>query len=204
MGSVNKNAVINHNGGVDKLSVGYFQNNNLSAEVQKKSAKMFVEIYSNKYNICNYVSDVKYMRWKKLVYNASLNSVCALTGVDIGRLEIFGGMEGLVRPAMKEIILIAKSDGIILPDDLIEEMIRIDDGKWYKPSMLVDFENNNYMEIINILGNPLKIAAEANISTPYLSVLYETLSVIQKAIAESKGKFVLPLKRPEKDYRAGF
>ena len=204
MGSVNKNALVNHSGGVDRLSIGYFGNKNLSTELQEKVARKFVDIYSNKHNICAYVPDVKYMRWKKLVYNASLNSVCALSGVDIGRLEAFGGMQGLVRPAMKEIISIAKADGIILSDDLIEEMIRIDDGKWYKPSMLIDLENDNYMEIVNILGNPLRIAAKANIPAPYLTVFYEMLLVIQKRIAESKGRFNLPSERPGKYYRVDF
>lgn len=204
MGSESKNGIVNHYGGVDRLSIGYFENDKLLAQRQELAANTFVSLYQNEHNECLYVSDVKHNRWKKLVYNSTLNTICTLAGVDIGRLEIFGGADTLVVPAMQEIISIAKADGVDLPQSLIEDMLRIDDGKYYKPSMLVDFEKGNYMEIENILGAPLKIANEKNVPVPVLTVLYNLLKVHQKRLAESKGYFKLPTNRPSGDYRVEF
>lgn len=69
--------------------------------------------------------------WKKLVYNSTFNTVCTLAGVDIGRLETFGGADTLERDYIHL---------WWLSHSLKEVMLRIDDGKYYKASMLIDFE----------------------------------------------------------------
>lgn len=97
---------------------------------------------------------------------------------------------------MKEIIAIAKSEGVELPEDLMESMIRSDDGEYYPPSMLVDIRKNQYTEYNVILGNALDIASENGVETPTLTILYNLLAVIQMRTKEEKGMFELPEKRP--------
>lgn len=193
--SINYNGVISHVG-TDFVKVGYFFNPNLPVEPQEKAAKDFVGYYHNGKNECVYDDDVKFTRWRKLVYNATLNSICTLTSVDVGRLELFGGVDALVRPAMKEVLAIAKSDGVDLPEDIMEFMIRSDDGVYYEPSMLVDLRKGNYMEVEVISGNPVRVAEKNGVDAPVLNLIYCMLKVVQKRTMEQKGKLEVPKERP--------
>lgn len=192
--SSNYYGVVDHVGHDDML-IGYFPNDNLSKDTQEKKALEFVSLYKNKYNDCEYNDDVKYTRWRKLVYNATLNPVCALTECDVGRLELFGGMD-LVRKAMREVLAVAKADGVELPESIMEFMIRSDDGVYYLPSMLVDVKKQNYMEVEILSGNPVRIAKKHGVPTPCLELIYELLKVVQAKMAEAKGKIVVPKDRP--------
>ncbi|GEQ70558.1 hypothetical protein JCM33374_g4236 [Metschnikowia sp. JCM 33374] len=193
--STNYGGVIDHVGH-DALIVGYFPNPNVDSEAQKAAALEFVGYYKNDKNTCVYDENVRFTRWRKLVYNATLNPVCALTNVDVGRLDLFGGVDSLVRGAMREVLAIAKADGVDLPESIMEDMIRSDDGVYYAPSMLVDIRKQNYIELEVICGNPVRIARELKVEAPLLTIIYNLLSVVQKRTMEEKGKIVVPEKRP--------
>lgn len=187
--------VIDHEGH-DMLQVGYFENGNLPLEVQEKSAKAFVDLYHNGHNDCVYDANVKYTRWRKLVYNATLNPICTLTNVDVGRLELFGGVDSIVRAAMKEVYAIARSDGVELDEKIADAMIRSDDGVYYSPSMLVDIRKGNYVELEVISGNPVRIAQRNGVEAPILTMIYNLLHVVQMRTKEAKGAITVPEKRP--------
>ena len=125
----------------DFVKIGPFHNPNLSHASEEAAAKDFVRIYSagGKTN-CQFEVDVSFGRWRKLVYNACLNSICALTGLDTGRIRLAdGAIEGLVRPAMEEIRAAAKAVGVDLPPNICDFMINIDPITMYlPPSMLGD------------------------------------------------------------------
>lgn len=193
--SLNYGAQISHVG-KDVLQVGYFPNGNLSSGVQEQSARTFVELYHNGKNECTYDGNVKFTRWRKLVYNATLNPICALTNVDVGRLDMFGGVESMVRPAMREVLAIARADGIELPEEIMEAMIRSDDGVYYAPSMLVDVRKGNYVEVEVICGNPVRIAQKYGVSVPTLSLIYNLLTVVQQRTMEANGRIEIPKVRP--------
>jgi ketopantoate reductase len=80
------------------------------------------------------------------VYNACLNPICAITGLDTGRIRLAdGAAEGLVKPAMREIVAAAKANGVVLADDVVEVMIEIDPVELYlSPSMLADVRKVRY------------------------------------------------------------
>lgn len=180
----------------DKVVVSYFENPNLKREIQEEKAKQFVSIYSNEKNTCTYFNDDKWYRYRKLVYNATMNTICALTGVDTGRLEASGGYDSLAVPAMKEIIAIARADGIFLPSDVINTVCHSDEGDYFEPSMRVDVKKGNPLELETILGNVLKVARDLEVATPILDVIYKLLQVVQFRLKESNGYIVLPKERP--------
>ncbi|QLG74118.1 hypothetical protein HG535_0F06300 [Zygotorulaspora mrakii] len=194
----------NHNGSIvqtqnDKSLISYFDNPNLEKSLQEAETKKFISIYSNEKNNCTYFPDAKWYRYRKLVYNATLNTVCALTGVDTGRLELSGGLESLSIPAMHEVIAIAKADDVELPGDVINAVVHSDDGDWFEPSMRVDVKKGNLLELEVILGNLLRVADELQVDAPILTVLYNLLKVVQFRLKESQGMFKLPEKRHVKD-----
>ena len=53
------------------------------------------------------------------MYNACLNPVCAVTGLDTGRVRLAAGcVEGLVWPAMEEVVVVAGRKGVRLEGGL--------------------------------------------------------------------------------------
>lgn len=198
IGSHNHGGVITQSQN-DKCLISYFDNSNLSKELQEEKAKEFVGLYSNDKNTISYFPDVKWYRYRKLVYNATLNTACAITGIDTGRLLLSGTLESISIPAMHEVIKVAKADGVELPSDIINSVIHSDDGDWFKPSMLVDVEKGNPIELEVILGNLLVVARELNVETPTLDILYHLLKSIQFKLKEEKGLFELPKERPIDD-----
>lgn len=82
------------------------------------------------------------------MYNACLNSICAVTGLDTGRVQQTGSLiDGIVRPAMDEIRAAAKASGVQLPttitNDVLSHLEPID--MHFAPSMLVDVEKVSSM-----------------------------------------------------------
>lgn len=198
IGSHNKNGVINqiqH----DKLVVSAFENPNLEKEVQINQAKYFISLHSNDRNTCIYYDDVKWYRYRKLVYNGTLNTICSLTGIDAGRLDLWGGLESIAIPAMKEIIAVAKADGVELPEDVINLVCHGDDGDYFEPSMRVDVKKGNPIELEAILGNFLLNARELNVDTPILEIIYKLLKLVQCRLFEQNGHISVPEERPISD-----
>jgi ketopantoate reductase len=132
-----------HHGSPDDLLIGAFHNPNLSPDVEEKAARDFIELYSAaKKTDCRYSDNVPWARWRKLVYNASWNPICALTGIDSGSIRLIDGMvDNLVRPVMQEVVATANRLGHQFPDDMVESMIGSDPIEQHvKPSMQIDAE----------------------------------------------------------------
>lgn len=126
---------------LDRLIVSPFSHPSADRETVVAAAKKFVEIYgAGGKTQCVYEEDVDYQRWRKLVYNATLNPICAITGLDTGRIRLAdGGVEGLVRPAMEEVVAAARAAGVVLAANVVDTMIGIDPLEIYlEPSMLAD------------------------------------------------------------------
>lgn len=178
----------------DRVSFGYYEDGHHSVSDLKAKLDDFVAIYSKKCIYCQVIEDLTFGRWKKLVYNSTINSVCALTELDTGRAYLSGIDKSMIIPAMQEIKAIAKASmgGKELPENVDLDMLTSDDGIYYKPSMQVDREKGNPMEIEVILGNPLKIAAKLGIDTPILTIIYRLLKGVQFKIFEHRGYIEIP------------
>ena len=112
----------------DSTKCGPFPGQSVPASKAESEAKRFVDIY----NACgkvdwSYDDDVTFTRWRKLVYNSSFNSVSAIMGMDTARMRMSQiVIDDLIKPAMQEIIAIAKAAGVELPEGIDEKLIRVD------------------------------------------------------------------------------
>ena len=176
-----------HQLGKDRLFVGGFDSCDVRAS---RASQRFVDLYSNDgYNLVEFEQRVRYARWKKLLYNAVINSTTALVELDVPRTLEFGkdkiGTEKFIyEPAMREIIAIAASEGIIIEEKYIGFFTEVSRTLLFKPSMCVDREKGQLMEIEVILGNPLKVAQRHGVPTPTLSLLYNLLLLVQASLKE--------------------
>lgn len=127
----------------DLLYLGPFRNPNINLEREDAAAQAFIAMYAAAGKTqCRHCEDVPLARWNKLVFNACLNPICAITGLDDARVRLAeGAVEGLVRPVMMEIVATARALGHMLPDDYIDAVINFDPMDLYlKPSMQCDVE----------------------------------------------------------------
>lgn len=125
----------------DNLSIGAFRNVNVDAGEEQRSTAEFVAMYSAAGKTsCILTLDVGWDRWRKLVYNATFNPLCATTGLDSGSLQLAdGALTTLIKPAMMEIVATAAASGHVYAEDVIERMIDEDPIEaHFVPSMLQD------------------------------------------------------------------
>ncbi|KAK4194921.1 putative 2-dehydropantoate 2-reductase [Triangularia verruculosa] len=178
---------VNH----DRLIISPFSNENISVKRSTAAAKDFQEAYASCPNVtCTYEPRVENARWKKLLYNASYNTIAAILQMDTSRMRASEFIiDDLVRPAMKEIQATARTvSGVDLSDGLIETIIRADNyTAFFRPSMLQDITKGRFIELENILGEPLREADNAGVPTPTLKVIYSLLKGLQFKTKESKG-----------------
>ena len=108
------------------------------------------------------------MVWRKTVMNASMNPVCAVTGLTMARAMndpiIFQIVDGLI----KECIQVARANEISLGWDYYPYAVQyMSSAGNHKPSMLMDVENNRRTEIDFINGKFVEYGERAGIETPY-------------------------------------
>ncbi|RAO68741.1 uncharacterized protein BHQ10_004753 [Talaromyces amestolkiae] len=131
----------------DILTISPFHNPRISADKELAAAQRFVDLYNASGKVsCILEPDVADVRWRKLIYNAAYNSVCAILDLDTTSIRYAKQpLNDLVRPAMWEVWNIAKAAGHPLPPDIVDEKLDIDTWSFFKPSMAQDMSKARNM-----------------------------------------------------------
>jgi 2-dehydropantoate 2-reductase len=132
----------------DILHLGPIYNATIARKTEDELAASFASLYRASGASCLLANDITCMPWKKLVWNASFNGVCAMTSLGSGAIMDSGGVETIIRPVMDEIVTIAKASGCTLPDGIQQRTI-----DWmpreinFRSSMLVDVDRGNLLKL---------------------------------------------------------
>lgn len=112
----------------DSTKCGPFPGQKVPTRKAESEATRFIELYNaNGKTDWKFDEDVNFTRWRKLVYNTSFNSVSAILQMDTTRMRQSQVIiDDLIRPAMLEIIAIAKAAGVDLPAGIDNTLIRVD------------------------------------------------------------------------------
>lgn len=112
------------------------------------------------------------MVWRKTVMNASMNPVCAVTGLTMSRAMNDPIVYQIVDALVKECINVARANEINLGWDYyphaMEYMRNAGD---HKPSMLMDIEAHRRTEIDFINGKFVEYGERTEVDTPYNKTL---------------------------------
>lgn len=184
--------------------VGAFNNPNIPPAASEAAARRLVQMYNACAHVdCSFDADVPSSRWRKLLYNASFNSVATVLRMDTSRMRASEHVvDDLIRPVMLEIVATAAALGVELPAEAVEKIITIDlYASFFKPSMCQDIEKGQFIEFENIIGEPLREAERLGVPTPTLKVLYGVLKGLQYMTMESRGLVEVPAEStPELKY----
>lgn len=128
--------------------------------------------------------DIVSMVWRKSIMNASMNPVCAVTGLTMAQAMNDPMVFHIVDSLLKECITVARVNEISLGWEYypyaVDYLRKAGD---HKPSMLMDVENKRLTEIDYINGKFVEYGARVEIKTPFNT----TMKSLVKAI-ELKGK----------------
>lgn len=178
---------------IDYLQLGIFKKNNLPKQEAEAKLQLFYDCYKlpNDQNTVLIDEDAEAARWYKLFYNSVYNTVCTILDTDLTRVHINNGHKDIFHPLLAEISAIAKSEGYEFTKEKLDFLAHKSDGLFFHPSMQIDKEKDQLMEIEVIIGNPLRIAEKNGVPTPLLLMIYHFLKIIQFNIKEKLGYFTI-------------
>jgi len=121
--------------------------------------------------------DLEPARWSKLIFNATVNSVAALTGLPhdyhFAELDRPTDLGHLVRGLMDEGTQIAGAAGISLREDPWEMNVHATQrGSRHYPSMLEDVEARRPTEVDFITGALVREAERCGVEAPLMTAVY--------------------------------
>lgn len=138
-------------------------------------------------------TDLQLVRWHKLCINASMNPSSILSGgLPNNKMVLDPSLKLHLKSCMEEIFnSVPKILGcefpekFAKPEKILQSIERNKGGA--KPSMLIDWEKGNMLELEVILGNPVRIARENGVVMERLESMYGLLRSAQE-VRERKKK----------------
>lgn len=128
-----------------------------------------------------YVDDLNYLRWKKLVWNIPYNGLTVLMNVSTDKLTFDADSRPLLQDLMREVIEAAAACGATIPFDFIDKMIASTEKMTpYSPSMKLDYEASRPMEIDTMYTCPILTARAAGYEMKKTAVLEQQLRFKEK------------------------
>lgn len=126
-------------------------------------------------------ADISADKWKKLVWNASLNTLSAISGSSPLELLSQDSTRELVRKAMYEVVDVAQALGINLTykdsDRHIEITRKLPD---VRTSMAWDVMNGSAIEHEALCGVVVRLGEREGVATPVLRIFYTLLSLYEQ------------------------
>jgi 2-dehydropantoate 2-reductase len=118
--------------------------------------------------------------WLKVVGNATLNPVSALTGATLVDIITSPTSRDLARTLMEEVDAVARATGADLPVSIEKRMEGAAAVGAHKTSMLQDLEAGRPLEVDALLGAVVELADGAGVPVPSLRVVYSLTKLLDE------------------------
>jgi 2-dehydropantoate 2-reductase len=127
--------------------------------------------------------DIELMIWKKLIVNCCLNTLCAITGLSVGKLSDRAESWPVLEGVADEIVAVAGRKGIPLEPAEAHEFLRsvAHEARSHFPSMLIDVRHRRQTEIECLNGAIVREAARLGIAAPFNRSLYSLVRIIESS-----------------------
>jgi 2-dehydropantoate 2-reductase len=125
-------------------------------------------------------SNIQAILWGKLVWNAAFNALNTLVGGEVKLLVERPETRALARQVMEEVRAVAVANGVPLPEDLIEKLLKWTDtaAAGMKTSTRQDLEAGKPLEVEALNGIVVRKGQAVGVPTPYNFALYALLQAI--------------------------
>ena len=124
-------------------------------------------------------ADLVLARWKKLVWNVPYNGLCVVERATTDVVMANAATRRRAELIMREVVAMAAAAGRTIRSSFVDTMLA-DTAKMapYKPSMLLDFERRQPLELEAIYRRPLAAAAAVGLACPETESLYRELAAL--------------------------
>jgi 2-dehydropantoate 2-reductase len=147
------------------------------------SAVAIAEAFSKSGLTTEHTDQIVSMVWRKSIMNASMNPVCAVTGLTMAQAMNDPIVFETVDALLKECIQVARANEIQIGWDYYPGAVTyMQNAGNHKPSMLMDIENNRRTEIDFINGKFVEYGHRAGVPTPYNSTLKSLVKGLESKI----------------------
>jgi 2-dehydropantoate 2-reductase len=127
--------------------------------------------------------------WKKLVVNCCLNTMCAITGGNVGAVADAPEAWPFLDAVVDEIVAAAAVNDVPLSRSDARAFLRsvADEARNHEPSMLIDVRHARRTEIDCLNGAVLRECEKHGIAAPYNRALYAMIRVIEARPGKPSG-----------------
>ena len=130
-------------------------------------------------------TDIRSVKWRKLIWNASFNPITALTGRRVLDLIEDDDARSLAEAAMREAIAVGKALGYDVGDYQMERATQRDPNWAHsKTSMLQDIERGKPTEIDALTGAVVRGGEETGVPTPVCSTILRLVRAKERAVTD--------------------
>lgn len=131
-------------------------------------------------------ADLTLARWKKLVWNVPFNGLCVLHRCTTDVLMADPSRRAECEALMREVQAAAAGHGCKISESFVAGMMESTDRMAsYSPSMKLDLERSQPLEIEAIYGNVLRAAAAAGVACPRIAALHAELVEIDRRLRDT-------------------
>ena len=126
------------------------------------------------------ISDaIEVERWKKFVFLVGMSATTAATRMPMGPIMADPDTRELLTDVVSEVIAVAKAKGVGLPDNFIEEGLRLSDAAppTMRASMTHDLERGNRLELDWLSGKVVELGRALHVPTPANKAIYASLKL---------------------------
>ncbi|MFW6120507.1 MAG: ketopantoate reductase family protein [Petrotogales bacterium] len=170
--------VVNYAGNLidnGKIRMSFFNAPNYIGMIDpsaEKKAKELADIITNSDLETAFTPEIKKYEWEKIILNAALSPVCALTRRTMKQMMEFEDTRYLAEAILREGIKVAEANGIHFKAGFLEFcMGYLDKAGHHKTSMHVDIEKRNPTEIGFINDKIVQYGKAKGIPTPINSTI---------------------------------
>jgi len=123
--------------------------------------------------------DIRWVKWRKLLWNAAFNPITAITKRTVE--EVLADPDGreLAITLLEETRAVAEAMGYKMPEDVVEKSMQYSDVyRGFKTSMQQDVKFGRKLEYEAITGEIIRAAREKGVDVPANEAVYATLRMM--------------------------
>ncbi len=127
---------------------------------------------------CPITTRIRHEIWVKVLGNASLNPVSALTRATIVQMVRDPGVSAVIRNIMREVEEVSSKLGMELPVTIDQRMAGAEKVGEHKTSMLQDLEAGRPMELEALVGAIVELGERVGLAMPYTRTVYSCTKLL--------------------------
>lgn len=130
---------------------------------------------------CPITTHIRQEIWVKIMGNASLNPVSALTRATLAQMMRDPGVSEVIRNIMQEVEAVSRKLGMELPVSIDQRMAGAEKVGEHKTSMLQDLEAGRPMELEALVGSVVELGESVGVPMTHTRLVYSCAKLLSQA-----------------------